>query len=346
MMKPLFSVILVNYNGRDFILDCIGSVLKSTYPNFEIILVDNASCDDSINLIEQRFSKEQRLKIIKNEKNLHFAEGNNVGIKNSKGDFVILLNNDTEVETNWLEEIEFVMREPSIGASQPKILCHDNHGIIDNAGNYFDALGYTHGRGHLEKDTYQYEKIEDIFFAAGTAMVIRSSILKEVGLLDSQYLIYAEDVDLSWRIRLKGYRIVYIPKSLVYHKGSKTVLKFPGKITTTMLSRKNRLATLIKNYGFARLCKNLALILILYVLIFFKEMLLDRNPKLAFTSLSAILWNIKKLPYLLRERWIVQKNIRVLSDKEIAKSMHRKSILVEQYLLPSIRLTKTNHGYG
>lgn len=333
-MMPLFSIVLVNYNGKDFVLECIDSILRSAYPDFEIILVDNGSLDNSVELVEKKFPAEPRLKIIKNDLNLHFAEGNNAGIRNARGDFIVLLNNDTEVESSWLAEIESVMRDASIGAAQPKILCNDDRGIIDNAGNYFDRLGYAHGRGHLEKDSGQYDSIEETFFAAGTAMVIRSSVLKEVGLLDPKFLIYSEDVDLSWRIRLRGYRIVYIPKSRVYHKGSKTVLKFPGKIATTRLSRKNRLATLIKNYGFLELLINLPVVLALYVIIFFKEILIDRNPKLSFTSISAICWNIKELPYLFKERNIVQKQIRALPDREVLKYIYKKSIVVEQYFKP------------
>lgn len=333
-MMPIFSVILVNYNGKDFVLDCIASILRSTYPNFEVILVDNGSCDDSLELVGQKFGGDSRLKVIRNTKNLHFAEANNIGIRNTGGDFVILLNNDTEVESNWLEQIEVVMRDNSIGAAQPKIICYDDRNIIDNAGNYVDRLGYTHGRGHLEKDNGQYENEEEIFFAAGTAIVIRRSVLKEVGLLDSKFLINIEDLDLSWRIRLKGYRIVYIPKSVIYHKGSRTVIKFPGRIFITMLSRKNRIATLIKNYGSLRLLINLPAVVMVYLLIFFKELLIDRNPKLAITSVSAILWNIKELPYLLNKRRVVQKEIRIAPDRGILKFMSKKSIIFEQYFLP------------
>lgn len=334
---PSFSVILVNYNGKEVVIDCIASILRSTYPDFEIIVVDNASSDDSLKLIEQNFSgKAGRLKVIKNDRNLYLAEANNIGIRNSRGDFVILLNNDTEVESDWLEQIEIVMRDASIGASQPKVICYGDRSLIDNAGNYFDRLGYTHGRGHLEKENGQYGDVEEMFFAVGTAMVVRSSVLKEVGLFDSRLLMYAEDSDLSWRIRLKGYRIVYIPKSLVYHKGSRTISKFSSRIATARLSRRNRISILIKNYGLWRLSLSLAQILVFYPLIFLKETVIDRNPLLAATSLSAIFWNIRELPSLLKKRSIVQKKIRVLPDKGILKYMHDKSILVEQYLKPYI----------
>lgn len=119
---------------------------------------------------------------------------------------MVLLNNDTEVENDWLGGIEIVMCDTSIGTAQPRILFYDNHGIIVNAGGYMDKFGYTHSRGHLERGVQQFNNIEEIFYAAGTAMIIRSSVIKEVGLLDLKYLINLEDLDLSWRIRLKGYR--------------------------------------------------------------------------------------------------------------------------------------------
>lgn len=334
-MMPLFSVILVNYNGKDFVLDCIASILESSYPDFEIILVDNASCDNSLELVRQKFSGEERLKIIGNSSNLHFVEANNIGIRNSKGDFIILLNNDTQVKSDWLNQIEIAMRDVSIGACQPKVLCYEDQGVIDNAGNYLDSLGYAHGRGHLEADNGQYESMEETFFAAGTAMVLRGKVLKGAGFLDSKFLMYSEDVDISWRIRLKGYRIVYVPKAVVYHKGSRTIAKFSNRIFTARLSRRNRLAVLIKNYGCLRLLGTLPQALFFYVLVFFKEMLIDRNPKLAFTSLSAIFWNIKELPYLLKARRFAQE-IRVVPDRKITKYMHHKSILIEQYLKPFI----------
>ena len=254
-MEPKFSIVLVNYNGKGFTAECVRSVLNSNYSNFEIILVDNASTDGSIEEIESLFGTDKRLKIIRNKQNLHFVGGNNIGLKNSSGEFAILLNNDTEAEPNWLKEIALVMQDRNICASQPKILRYDNPSIIDNTGGSLDRYGYAHGRGHDELDKNQYNEVDEIFYAGATAMVLRMDTLKEVGILDTKFLIYAEDVDLSWRIRLRGYSICYIPKSIVYHKGSKTVFRHPGKIRVFELSRTNRLSTLIKNYSFYNLIR-------------------------------------------------------------------------------------------
>lgn len=327
---PLFSVIVLSYNGGDIIEPCLSSVLKSDYPNFEVILVDNASSDASVELVERLFGSNQKLKIVRNSDNLFYAGGNNAGINNAKGEYIFILNNDTEIESNCLSELSLALRDEKIGAAQPKILIYGETSVIDNTGGIIDPFGYTKGRGNREIDTGQFDNYGDIFYAGGTAMALKRQVLDKVGIFDPKFVAHWEDVDLSWRIRLSGYGIVFAPKAVIKHKVSKTITKFGNKHKISFHIRKNRIAGLIKNYNLFHLFRFLPFVVFIYLALFLKELFLDRKFALAFTSISALLWNIKELPYLLKERAVVQKKIRVLPDSEIMRHMHKQSIIMEQ----------------
>lgn len=340
---PLISVIILNYNGKGFVEDCVDSVLKSDYQKLEVIIVDNASTDNSLAMIEEKFCSDRRIKIIRNKKNLLFTGGNNMGIKEAEGEFIVILNNDTVVRKSWLREIVSAMQDPTIGAAQPKIYIYDTNPLkIDYCGGSLDKYGYASGLGCQEIDTGQCDNVKDIFYAGGTAMILRKRALDEVGLFDEKFGMHWEDTDLSWRIRLKGYRIALIPKSIVYHKGSRTMTKFAERPDVAWHIRKNRIAGLIKNYHMSSMLKFMPVLVLIYFMVFVKELVVDRNIKLAASSIFAIIWNIKELPYLLNKRKIVQKQIRVIPDSEIIKNMQAKSVLIEQYFRPFF--TKHKNG--
>lgn len=325
--EPYITIIILNYNGMGFLEGCIESVLKSNYSNFEAILVDNASTDGSLGWAESIVSKDSRLRIIKSAKNLLFTGGNNLGIKHARGEYIIILNNDTEVERSWLKEIALVMQDESIGAAQPKILVYKSIPLrIDYAGGDLDRYGYAKGRHRGQIERSVQDRIEEIFYAGGTAMILRSRILKEVGLFDHKFGAHWEDVDLSWRIRLRGYRIVLIPRAKVYHKGSKSMSKFMARHRVAWYVRKNRLAGLIKNYSALNLFKVLPVLTLIYFVLLIKELFLDRNIKLATSSILAVAWNIKELPYLLKERRFVQNRIRLVQDNDIVKQMQKECL--------------------
>ena len=322
---PLLSIIVLNYNGRNLTENCIDSVLKSDYPRFEIIVVDNASTDNSLSIIEERFGQDPRVFVIKNIHNLLYAAGNNVGIKQARGEYIVVLNNDTEVDKNWLKEIFTVMKDDRIGAAQPKILILNQFTpTIDYAGAGIDKYGYANGYGRCEIEMGQFDDIRDIFYAGGTAMVLKKNILDNVGLFDEKFGAHWEDVDLSWRIRLNGHKIVFIPRAIVYHIGSYSMKRFAKKNDIAFSIRKNRIAGLIKNYSFINLIKVLPVLLIIYIIVSVKELIWDRNYKVAKSSILAIFWNIKEFPYLLKQRKIVQNKIRVVRDSEIIRFMDKK----------------------
>ena len=251
---PLVSVILLNHNGKNFLNECLESVLNSNYHNFEVLLIDNASTDDSIKIAKEKFGKSPYLRILRNFDNLGFAAGNNVGVKYGQGEYVVFLNNDTIVEPHWLVELVSVMEtDAKIGAAQSKLLSLADKRFIDSAGDFIDYYGFPIRRGSWgEEDKGQYDLIEEIFSARGAAAIVRSKILTEIGAFDADFYLNYEDIDLCWRIRLNGYKIVFVPKSRVYHMGGASVTSSTLSIFYT---EKNRISALLKNMSCKYLVK-------------------------------------------------------------------------------------------
>lgn len=327
---PLVSVIILNYNGREFLNDCLESVLTSDYENLEVLLADNASSDDSLNKAKERFGNNPRLRIIYNSENLLYTGGNNAGIKAAKGDYLVILNNDTLVDRRWLKEsIPLMQADEHIGAAQPKVLVYgSNPPRIDYIGGSIDRFGFTRGIEAGNIDDGHLEQARNIFYAAGTVMIIKKNALDLVGLFDESFGMHWEDTDLSWRIRLAGYNIISIPKSIVYHKGSRTMSANVKKPVISWYIRKNRIAGLIKNYNAINTIIYVAGILFIYLILFLKELVFERRPLLAMSSVSAILWNVKQLPYLLRERKKIQGSIRKISDNNIIALMEPRPLFL------------------
>jgi len=333
--KPsLVSVIILNYNGRKVIEECLEALLNNTYKNYEIIIVDNASKDNSLELAKKVIELFPRKKIIRNKKNLFFAEGNNIGIEHSNGDYVVVLNNDVVVEGNFIYEVVKAFEDETVGACQPKVMLYNDPERIDNAGNFIDSFGYSQGRGRGEADEGQYDNKKDILFAGGAVMALRKTILDEIGSFDSKFYAYCEDLDLSWRIRLKGYKIRLISEAKVYHHvgavTSEEIKNIEVKNNLSFHFRKNRLTTLIKNYSLLNLFLCLPVTLFIYIGIFFKEIILNKNFRLAITSVLAVFWNIKELPNIWRERIKIQSNIRNVSDNEITKLMLKMPVVLQE----------------
>ena len=321
--SPFASIIILNYNGKKFLDECLISIFNTKYENFEVILIDNGSSDGSVEYVKEKFGEKEKLKILALNRNMGFAKGNNEGFKIAKGEYIIFLNNDVRVEENWLKELIKVMeRKPDIGAAQPKILLDD--GIhIDAAGCFIDYMGRVYQRGVFEKDKGQYNSIDEVFYAKGAAIIVRRKALEEVGIFDPDYFLYYEETDLCWRIWLKGYKVAYIPNSIIYHKGGATVGKKRSP-EAIFHARKNHIATLIKNYELRNLIKYLTP-LIIRMLMYTIRLFLKRNLKIGRAYIRAIFWNIVNLKKILKKRAYVQKYIRKVSDKEVMSKMLKPS---------------------
>ena len=248
------AVVILNWNGKKWLEKFIPSVVQSTYENLEVIVADNASSDDSLSWLKNNYK--DSIRVIELKENYGFAEGYNQALKHVEADYFILLNSDVEVSENWIEEIVQIMdADPSIGAAQPKILSYNNKSNFEYAGasgGFIDAFGYPFCRGRIldviEKDNQQYENLEEVFWASGAALFIRSSVWKEMNGLDGDYFAHMEEIDLCWRLRQSNYKIICVPSSVVYHVGGGTLNSdSPQK---TYLNFRNSLFTLQKNLPF------------------------------------------------------------------------------------------------
>jgi len=222
---PLVSIVILNYDAGEFLENCINSIENSDYNNYEIILVDNNSHDKSHLKCKERFPK---IKLIENSTNLGYCEGNNVGIRHSNGDFVVILNPDTEVEPSWLSELINAYRETGRGLYQPKICSLYEKNILQSTGNMIQLFGFGYARDKGLVDDNKYQKIETIGYPAGTCIFSSIEVFNEVGLFDPFIFLYHDDLDLGWKAAQKGIKSYFVPSSTIYHAES-YALKWSAK---------------------------------------------------------------------------------------------------------------------
>ena len=250
--KKDIAVVILNWNGQKWLEKFLPTVIeKSSMAN--IYIADNASTDDSISLIENNFPS---VKIIQNQLNEGYAKGYNDALKDLKEKYFVLLNSDIEVTDNWIEPIINLMEEnPNISACQPKILDYNNKDSFEYAGasgGYIDNLGYPFTRGRIfdeiEPDNNQYDDVKEIFWASGACFFVRADHFNEVNGFDNDFFAHQEEIDLCWRLKIKGYQIMVDPHSVVYHVGGGTLDdSSPFK---TYLNFRNNLFMLTKNLNF------------------------------------------------------------------------------------------------
>lgn len=281
----------------------------------------------------QNVTKKHKIVIIRNSSNLGFAKGNNIGAKYAAGEYLIFLNNDTVVELTWLRELVTVMQaDPKIGAAQSKLLALDHtERIFDSAGDFIDFYGITLSRAAGEQDLGQYETIEEVFSARGACMIVRQSVLKEVGGFDPGFVLGYEDIDLCWRIRLRGYKVVYVPRSVVFHKGYGTS-SYLRKV-----SRDPHPLLMIKNYDVFNLTLYFPPYLLVTLGAFVLDVFLRRNLYLAFSRFDTMRWVIFNFRGILAKRYVVQRLIRRVPDKTVKRMMLQSNFISHTRLILEMR---------
>jgi hypothetical protein len=319
---PLVSVIVLNYNGQKnlgkLLENCLMSVFDTNYPNFEVLFVDNASTDGSVEFVKKRFGQNPRLRIIQNERNLGFTEGNNVGIRNAKGEYIALLNSDAKADPEWLKELVKAIHPPEIGAVQSKLLQMSSPDVIDCAGGLIDYYGYHLERGRGEKSG-KYTETSEIFYAKGAGILIKREVLAKTGLLDPEIFMYFDETDLCWRIWLSGYKVLFAPKSIVYHASGSTASKLQQKTRSYYYTR-NHILVLLKNYDLGNMFKAVAVSIIFE----FRNMVLflaRRKPQVSIAIIEALSWNLFHSKYAWKKRQVIQRLVRKVSDEQIKKIM-------------------------
>lgn len=216
----MFSVIIPNWNGIRFLPTCLNALRAQTYRDFETIVVDDASTDESRTLLARDFPEARVLAL---ERNRGFAHGVNAGIRAARGDVMVLLNNDTEADPNWLSEIAHTLeKNPNAGMVACKILLFEQRDHLHSAGDFYRIDGVAGNRGVWEQDRGQYDDAPGLFGGCGAGVAYRKPMLDDIGLFDEELVANLEDVDLNWRARWAGYAIAFAPRAIVYHHISAT----------------------------------------------------------------------------------------------------------------------------
>lgn len=247
---PSVAIVILNWNGKDFLERFLPSVMASDYGHLSVIVADNASTDESVSFLQKNHPL---IKIIVNPINEGFSKGYNTALKQVTADYYVLLNSDVEVTKGWIVNIISLMEsDKKIAACQPKILSFNNKYQFEYAGacgGWIDKLGYPFTRGrvfdHCEKDMGQYEDTAEIFWATGAALFVRSSVYRELNGFDEYFFAHQEEIDLCWRMQRAGYKILVAPSSVVYHVGGGTLPM--GSKRKVYLNFRNNLIMLFKN---------------------------------------------------------------------------------------------------
>lgn len=334
-MENLVSIILLNHNNNEFTLDCVKSLNQQTYQNFEIIIIDNGSkfktyLDLKDNLENANFKL--NLKLIKSENNLFFAGGNNKGIKIAKGKYICLLNNDTEVESNFIEEmVNFLEENRDAGMICPKIKVFKNKNIIwyGGASVTLGKVFYASHRGIWvnDPDNKMFNEIEITDYANGAALFFRKEIIDKIGLLDEIYFIYSEETDWNLQVKKYGFNIYYVPTTIVYHKVSRKIVdhKMRRSLFKSYFYNRNSQIFTWKHSKY----RKLILFYIKYVFInirYFISKLIEREIKTIYIQLFSIIQGF---------RIGVKRRTNQSCKKELIKSFN----FINKHVLKSYNLT-------
>lgn len=240
------SVIIPNYNGKEYIKECLEALEKQTFTDFETIFVDNGSLDGSRNYIREHYPD---INFTPLDKNYGFSGAVNVGIRESKGDYVVLLNNDTQVDPDWLRQLVLCMdQDEMIFSCSSKMIRYHERDLIDDAGDQYCALGWARKRGDGQPANLAlYNEDKQIFSACAGAAIYRKSVLKKIGLFDENFFAYLEDVDIGYRGNIYGYKNIYCSKALVYHIGSATTGATRHNAFKVKLAARNNIYLIYKN---------------------------------------------------------------------------------------------------
>jgi GT2 family glycosyltransferase len=273
---PLVSVVLLNYNGIRYLgsllKECLDSVLKTDYPNFEVIFVDNGSTDGSDVYAREFFENAKhyknlvRFSIVHNKSNV-IATGYNQGIKSSRGKYIALLSNDMVYDLEWLRRIiEAMERDPHVGIAGCKRFVYGTLNVIDGLGGNLCLDGRPMPPGHLKKDVGQYEIPEEMDWIGGAA-VVKREVFQKIGVLDADYTIFYEDTDLCYRARKNGYRVIYVPKAKLWHNTTSTISNALASSDKDYMGERSRIRFIIIHFTLQRMLSAFAIDLIAWFLV-------------------------------------------------------------------------------
>lgn len=312
-MQPLVSIVIPNWNGANFLPACLDALRGQTYPRVEVIVADNASTDGSRVLLSADYPE---VRLVALPENRGFTGACNAGMQAANGEIVILLNNDTEVKPDWVEQVVAAFdRHPEAGLVASKMLLFDRRDTLHTAGDYYTVDGRAGNRGVWQPDGPAYNREEYVFSACGGSSAYRREMLDEVGLLDDDFFFSMEDIDLAWRAQLAGWRCVYAPQAVVYHHLAAT----GGGVTASFYDGRNTLWVIGKNYPGGLLRRNWPQIVRAQARLAWDAIKAWRG-KAARARLRGMLRGLLTLPAVLRKRKQIQANRRV-TDETIASML-------------------------
>ena len=306
--SPLVSIIVLNFNAGKLLIDCIKSIREISYKNIEIIVVDNASDDNSHHECKKKF---QEIKLIENKKNVGFCGGNNVGIKNAQGKFLLVLNPDTIVESNLVTELVNAYKLNGEGLYQPKILSLEDEKILQSSGNMIHIFGFGFAKDKGKVDTNKNDNITPIGYAAGTCLFSSKEIFEKLEFFDEFLFLYHDDLDFGWRAAQKGIKSFIVPKTKIFHAESYS-LKWSKKKFFWL--ERNRRYCLMTHYSKDTRKKiRLELLITEFLVwgIYFVKGYLDAKIKAEL--------ELKKNKNFIKKRQLEIENEKIVSDKDLIR---------------------------
>lgn len=328
------SIIIPHWNGVAVLKECLASLQQATYNSLEIIVVDNGSDDGSPEWVKEHHPE---VHLVELKRNYGYAGGCNRGVTQAKGDYVLFLNNDTVQEPDWIEPlVEYLDTHDRVAAVQPKLLNYyqrDHFDYAGAAGGLMDVLCFPFARGRLflaqEVDRGQYDTPRRIFWASGTAILLRKELFLAAGAFDETFFAHMEEVDLCWRLYLMGYQVWCVPQSVVYHKNA---VSLPMNSTRKYyLNHRNSMLMLLSNY-------NLPLALYLFPLRYTLEWVafVYAVTKGDFRHVQGILmaqgWLLAH-PHVISRRRRRMRALRTLKDRFLLRYFYKGSVVWEHYVM-------------
>ena len=336
--EPYISVIIVSWNALETIQRCLPSVANTDHDSFEIVFVDNASQDESVSWVKEHFPA---IRIVNHPENWAFCKGNNRAVPFARGEVLVFLNNDVEVPTNWLSPIiDCFQNDQTVAAAQPKLhqfVDRDQFEYAGAAGGFLDKNGYPFTRGRifetLEKDSGQYDDDVELFWASGTCLVIRKNLFLDTGGFEESFFMHMEEIDLCWRLKRAGHRIVLIPKSIVFHMGGASLSSQSSQ--KHYLNFRNNLLMLYRNLPPSEWRVVLARRIVLDSLAILRALLAGQF-KAGFAIIRAYVSAFRMKA--------THENIRPLKSQPVAPLPYRGSIIWDYFIAGRKRFSDLDQG--
>jgi len=309
---PSVSIVIVNFNGRKLLRQCLLTLLDTDYPNYEVVVVDNGSTDGTLAEMDSSFGSDSRLTFVKNRENVGHAEGCNIGARMTSGRYIVFLDSDIEFDSKgWLWELVNVMEnDNSVGLAQAKILLSEDKRCLDYVCVAVDALGTWAATYGSKED--RFKEAFEILAASSGCCIVRREVFDQVGGFDANYFIYDDDTDLSLRARLLGFQVMFVPSALVVHRSG--VLRGVSR-AALYHSSKNRLRTVLKNYELRNVWWRFSVLAFFTFLVSIGFFAVNKHDE-AKATLRGLISPIKDLPEIWRKRLLFQSK-RCVRDFEL-----------------------------